>query len=353
MAIACQPALEVPEHLFDEDTLEETAKMFLGENFPRLHTVLRMIKNAGVRQRYLVQPIEKTLQHEGVKSRNDLFIETVKRLGEKAAWRALDHAGLKPEEVDYIITTSCTGFMIPSLDAYLIPKMGFRQDTKRLPITELGCAAGAVALSRAREFCEAHPGKHVLIVAAELCSLTFQPQDLSMQALVSGIIFGDGVAACVVRGDDQVSGMRLEQNASHLFEDSWNYMGFDLKDTGFHIILDRGIPGAVDKQIAPVLREFVGQCGLSPDELGFYCIHPGGRRVIDEIKNTFELEETDVAASRDCLAEVGNLSSASVLVVLKNLFERYRPANDAKGLLAAFGPGFSAEMSVGTWHEAS
>ena len=128
-------------------------------------------------------------------------------------------------------------------------------------------------------------------------------------------------------------------------------MGFDLKDTGFHIILDRGIPGAVDKQIAPVLKSFVSDAGLQPADLGFYCIHPGGRRVIDEIKNTFELEEKDVAASRACLAEVGNLSSASVLVVLKNLFERFRPEHDAKGLLAAFGPGFSAEMSLGTWYE--
>ena len=109
--------------------------------------------------------------------------------------------------------------------------------------------SGVVARS---QVCEVHPGKHVLIVAAELCSLTFQPQDLSMQALVSGLIFGDGVAACVVRGDEEESGMRWK-NASHLFDDSWNYMGFDLKDTGF-IILDRGIPGAVDKQIAPVLK---------------------------------------------------------------------------------------------------
>ena len=353
MAIACLPALEVPEHCFDEDSLEHTAKLFLGEEFPRLQTILRMIKNAGVKQRFLVQPIEETLKQDGIKHRNDLYIETVKRLGEKAAVRALENANLKPEDIDYIITTSCTGFMIPSLDAHLIPKMGFRRDTKRLPITELGCAAGAVALSRAREFCEVHPGKHVLIVAAELCSLTFQPQDLSMQALVSGIIFGDGVAACVVRGDDQESGMRLEQNASHLFDDSWNYMGFDLKDTGFHIILDRGIPGAVDKQIAPVLKNFVNQCNLETNDLGFYCIHPSGRRVIDEIKNTFELEEGDVAASRACLAEVGNLSSASVLVVLKNLFERFRPQANSRGLLAAFGPGFSAEMSVGTWHEKS
>ena len=351
MAIACKPALVVPEHRFDEDTLEATAKLFLGENFPRLGSILKMIKNAGVKQRFLVQPIEETLSHPGVKARNDLFISEVKRMGEAAAIEALKNANVDAEDIDLIITTSCTGFMIPSLDAYLIPKMGFRQSTKRVPITELGCAAGAVALSRAREFCKAYPGSKVLIVAAELCSLTFQPQDLSMQALVSGIIFGDGVAACVVRDDLECSGMQLEQNASHLFEDSWNYMGFDLKDTGFHIILDRGIPGAVDKQIAPVLKSFVSGAGLQPADLGFYCIHPGGRRVIDEIKKTFELEEKDVAASRACLAEVGNLSSASVLVVLKNLFERFRPEHEAKGLLAAFGPGFSAEMSLGTWYE--
>ena len=152
MAIACKPALVVPEHRFDEDTLEATAKLFLGENFPRLGSILKMIKNAGVKQRFLVQPIEETLSHPGVKARNDLFISEVKRMGEAAAIEALKNANVDAEDIDLIITTSCTGFMIPSLDAYLIPKMGFRQSTKRVPITELGCAAGAVALSRARDF---------------------------------------------------------------------------------------------------------------------------------------------------------------------------------------------------------
>jgi 1,3,6,8-tetrahydroxynaphthalene synthase len=349
-AIVCKPALAVPANEFTRETLKDTARRVL-EGHPHLPRVLRIIENTGIQKRYLVKPIEETVVPTGFGERNDRFIETSKALGVEAAHGALANAGLGVGDIDFIITTSCTGVMIPSLDAHLIATMGFNQRTKRMPLTELGCAAGTVALSRARELIAGGAAKNVLIVAHELCSLTYQPADLTMQALVGALLFGDGVAACVVRGDGAHTGpgLRLECNESFLFADSWGYMGFDIRDSGLHLILDKGIPGAVERAIAPVLLGFLDGQHMPKDDLDFFCLHPGGKKVIDEIVRVLGLDDGDVQASRDCLAEVGNLSSASILVVLKNTFERYAPKNGERGLVVGFGPGFSAEMLLATW----
>lgn len=350
-AVVCRPALAFPDHVLSAADVQETAELFLGKDFPRLATVKQIIANAGVEKRYLVQPLEKTLAREGLKATNDLFIQEFKRLGAMAAREAIANAGLKPSDIDLVITTSCTGFMIPSVCAHLIPELGMKRSTKRMPITELGCAAGAVSFSRAREFIAAHPGANVLVVAGEFCTLCFQPEDLSMQALIGAILFGDGVAACVVR-DGPATGFALEENGSYLFEDSWDYMGFDVRDGGFHLVLDKGVPGAVERQIAPVMQGFLEAHGCGAADIDFWCLHPGGRKLMDKVRDSFELTEDDIVASRECLREVGNLSSASILVVLKNLFERHRPQAGARGFFAAFGPGFSVEMGLGRWVEA-
>lgn len=347
-AVVCRPAVALPENRLDREAIKRTATSFLGDGFPRLRTVLSIIENSGVESRYFVRPLEDTLVRRGFKETNDLYIERSKELTARAALGALENAGLKPQDIDLLITTSCTGFMIPSVCAYLIPELGFRRDCTRLPITELGCAAGAMAMSRAREYCLAYPGRNVLIVATELCSLCFQPEDLSMQAIVGGILFGDGAAGAVVRGAP-TTGLRLEATSTYLFEDSWGYMGFDVRDSGFHLILDKDVPGAVERQIAPVMKRFLTDQGLSGDDVGFFCLHPGGRKLMDKVEEAFELAPDALASSRECLAEVGNLSSASIFVVLKNLFERRRPSNGERGYLAAFGPGFAAEMILGTW----
>lgn len=351
-AVVCLPALAFPDHLLTRESAQATARRVL-EGHPHLPRVLRIIENTGIVQRHLVMPIEETVVPRGFGERNARFIEVSKQLGERAAAGALANAGLKPDDVDFIITTSCTGVMIPSLDAHLIGRLGFSPRTKRLPITELGCAAGTVALSRARELIQAGAARNVLVVAHELCSLTYQREDLTMQALVGALLFGDGVAATVLRGDGELPpdgrGLQLDCNESYLFADSWGYMGFDVRDTGLHLILDKGIPGAVERHIAPVLLGFLDAQRMPPKDLDFFCLHPGGKKVIDEIVRTLDLEDSDVQASRDCLSEVGNLSSASILVVIKNTFERYTPKARERGLIVGFGPGFSAEMLLTTW----
>lgn len=349
--VVCHPAVVVPEHLFTREDLKAAVREVLGPEFPHLRRLLRIIENSGIERRHLVRPLAETLRPAGFGTRNAVYAEESKRLTEAAARAALARAALAPEDIDLVITTSCTGIMIPAVCAHLIPALGMRPDTKRLPLTELGCAAGTVALSRAREFIRCYPGRNVLIVAHELCSLTYQPADVSMQALVGALLFGDGAAGVVVRGDGQPSGagLQLDVNASFLFPDSSGYMGFDVRDSGLHLILDKGIPGAVERQIAPVLEGFLAAHGRAAGDVQFFCLHPGGRKILNEIARVFGLCPSRIRASYDCLAEVGNLSSASILVVLRNLMERYAPAPGETGLVLGFGPGFSAEMLLTTW----
>jgi predicted naringenin-chalcone synthase len=354
LAVALKPAVVLPAHEFTRQTLERTAELVLGEGHRHLGRVKKIIGNSGIEKRYLCQTIEDTVTPNGFGYRNDLFIAQSKALGEQAARQALDNAGLQPKDIDLIITTSCTGFMIPSLCAHLIPAMGFARTTKRIPVTERGCAAGAFGLAMAKDHIRAG-GKNVLIVAHEFCSLTYQREDVSMQALVGALLFGDGVAAVVVRGDgghaEVGGGFAMDASESWLFEDSWGYMGFDVKDSGLHLVLDKGIPGAVERAIKPVMLGFLDNQGKSRSDVDFHVLHPGGRKVIDEVARTFELEEDALWPSYECLRNVGNLSSASVLVVLQNTFEHRRPKAGQTGLMTAFGPGFSAEMVLGHWAE--
>jgi predicted naringenin-chalcone synthase len=348
--VACLPALALPNHQVTRAEVERTLDVVLSEHQNLLPRLKKIVANTGIEGRFLVQSVENTIIPAGFGARNDLFISESIRLGRQAAAQAMINAHVTARDIDLIITTSCTGVMIPSLCATLIPDLGFSRTTRRLPVTERGCAAGAFALSLARDHI-ALRGGNVLIVAHELCSLTYQRGDLNMAALVGALLFGDGVAACVVRGDQQQPGFALGESSTWLFEDSFKYMGFDVRDDGLHLVLDKEVPGAIERAIQPVMLGFLERQKMTGSDVDFHVLHPGGRKIIDEVARTFGLDQSQLQPSYDCLTRVGNLSSASILVVLKNFFENQRPKHGDRGLLTAFGPGFSAEMSVGHWVE--
>ncbi|MBI5495027.1 MAG: type III polyketide synthase [Deltaproteobacteria bacterium] len=322
----------------------------LPPGFPHKSSIKKIFQNSKVETRYSVRPIMENAKPTDFKHRNDLYIEWTKKLGMRAAKEALDNANMKPTDIDYVITTSCTGFMIPSLDAYLINDMGMRRNTKRLPITELGCAGGAQGIARAGDFIKAHPGSTVLLLAVELPSLTVQADDFSMTNLVAASLFGDGCAACVIT-DKPRTGAKIISSDSYIFQDSYHFMGFDTGPGGFTIVLDKDIPDAVTTKVAPVLAGMCAPFGCQPAQLDFFVFHPGGRKVLENMEQVFGIPRERIKASWDCLWECGNLSSASVIVVYKHLYERYRPKHGQRGLLTAFGPGFSAEGTLLEWQE--
>lgn len=342
----CKPAVGVPEDVITmEDTLRFAERVHGGK--PQLPLVLRLIEHTGVRKRHIVQPIERTLRHPGLEERNRIYeFESKKRVPEVVA-RALGNAQVGPEDIDAIVYVSCTGFLMPSLTAWLINTMGFRSDTRQIPIAQLGCAAGGAAINRAHDFCLAHPDSNVLIVACEFCSLCYQPDDDGVGQLLSDGLFGDAVAAAVVRGQGG-TGMALERNASYLIPNTEEWISYAVKPTGFHFQLDRRVPKTMEP-LAPVLRQLASSHGWDVGNLDFYIIHAGGPKILDDLAHFLDVDRKMFRHSWATLTEYGNIASAVVLDALRRQFEEDSLLPGASGIVAGFGPGITAEMAVGSW----
>ncbi|MDH6580699.1 1,3,6,8-tetrahydroxynaphthalene synthase [Kitasatospora sp. MAP5-34] len=261
--------------------------------------------------------------------------------------QALAHAALRPADIDLIVYVSCTGFMMPSLTAWLINTMGFRSDTRQTPIAQLGCAAGGAAINRAHDFCLAYPGANVLVVACEFCSLCYQPTDLAIGSLLSNGLFGDAVAAAVVRGTGG-HGVRLERNGSHLVPGTEDWISYGVRDTGFHFQLDKRVPTTMG-MLAPALRVLAEQHAWDVSGLDFYIVHAGGPRILDDLCEHLALPPEVFRFSRATLTERGNIASAVVFDALDRLFAEGGLPESAQGLIAGFGPGITAEISLGRW----
>lgn len=346
MSTLCRPSVSVPEHVITiEETLEFARKVHAGK--PQLPLALRLIRNTGVRKRHVVQPVEETLRHPGCEERNHIYeLESKKRCPEVIE-QSLANACLAARDIDLIIYVSCTGFLMPSLTAWLINSMGFRSDTRQMPIAQLGCAAGSAAINRAHDFCMAYPESNVLIVSCELCSLCYQPGDDDVGSLLSDGLFGDAVAAAVVRGNGG-TGMALERNASYLIPNTEEWISYAVRATGFHFRLDRRVPGTMEP-LAPVLRELVADHGWDIGNLDFYIIHAGGPRILEDLGRFLGVDHQMFRHSWATLTEHGNIASAVVLDALRRLFEEGTATPGAAGVIAGFGPGITAEMAVGRW----
>jgi 1,3,6,8-tetrahydroxynaphthalene synthase len=346
LAILCKPAVSVPEYVVTmEDTLAFAERLHSGK--PQLPLALRLIRNTGVLKRHIVRPIEETLRHPGFEERNRIYeLESKKRCPEVVE-RALANARVSAAQIDAIIYVSCTGFLMPSLTAWLINTMGFRSNTRQIPIAQLGCAAGGAAINRAHDFITAYPGSNVLIVACELCSLCYQPDDDGVGQLLSDGLFGDAVAAAVVRGEGG-TGMTLERNAAYLIPDTEDWISYAVRATGFHFQLDRRVPGTMEP-LAPVLRQLAEDHGWDVQTLDFYIIHAGGPRILSDLGKFLGVGVDSFRHSWATLTEYGNIASAVVLDALRRLFEEGTTRPGATGMIAGFGPGISAEMAVGSW----
>ncbi|TKD00397.1 type III polyketide synthase [Polyangium fumosum] len=346
MATLCRPEVAVPENIVTmADTLKMAEQLHAGK--PQLRLAMRLISSTGVQKRHIVQPLEQTLEHHGFESRNKIYEAEAKHRVPPVIRKALEHAELTAQDIDAIIYVSCTGFMMPAMTAWLVNAMGFRHDTRQIPIAQLGCAAGAAAISRAHDFCVAHPGSNVLIVACEFCSLCYQPPDDDVGSLLSDGLFGDAVGAVVVRGSGG-KGIRLERNAAYLIPNTEDWISYLVKETGFHFRLDKRVPGTM-KPLAPVLRELVERHGWDVGSLDFYIIHAGGPRILNDLCKYLGVPQESFRYSRATLTEYGNIASVVVLDSIGRLFADNHVHDGGHGVIAGFGPGITAEMAVGSW----
>ncbi len=347
MATICRPSIELPEYQITQEQMISVLER-LHPYHPKSELAFKMIRNTQVNTRNLVLPIEELTSHSGFTHRSRIYEREGRKMSSKAAQAAINNANLNNDDIDMVIVTSCTGFMMPSLTAHLINSLNLRNDTIQLPIAQLGCVAGASAINRALSFCQAQPHLNILIVALEFSSLCFQPESKELHAFVSSALFGDAVTAAVVRGDDQATGFKIEKQTTYFMSDSEDYISYDVKDTGFHFSLDKEVMKSI-QYVAPVMeeinQEWRSEAVANND---FYIFHTGGRKILDELVEHLDLDPTKVKLSRQSLSEQGNIASAVVFDVLRRQFDQ-QPDSGAKGMLAAFGPGFTAEICVGQW----
>jgi alkylresorcinol/alkylpyrone synthase len=321
---------------------------------PRLIT--RLHANCGVDFRYLVLPLQEYPALKGFKSTNDMWIRNAVELSERAVLGALQPLGLTPNDVSAIFFASVTGIASPTIDARLINRMPFPESVKRTPIFGLGCVAGAAGIARAADYVRAFPDQIALLLSVEICSLTWQDDDQSIANLISCGLFGDGAAAVAITGAEVnlpaatlPPGPRVLATRSTFYRKSEYVMGWDIGDTGFTIVLSPDVPKVVLDNLRGNVESFVAENNLKLEDISSWIFHSGGPKVLEAVEQALELPQNALAASWKSLREVGNLSAASVLMVLADKLKDQRGAPGTYSILAAMGPGFCLELVLLQW----
>ncbi|GAA2300461.1 3-oxoacyl-[acyl-carrier-protein] synthase III C-terminal domain-containing protein [Nonomuraea roseoviolacea subsp. roseoviolacea] len=310
----------------------------------------RLHHSARVDFRNLALPIEEYARLDGFGAANDAYIATAVELGAESVSGAIKAAGLEPADVDMIMFTSVTGVAAPSVDARLVERVGLRPDVKRLPVFGLGCVAGAAGIARLHDYLRGWPGHVAVLLSVELCSLTVQRGDSSPANLVASALFGDGSAAVVACGAErQAHGPAVVATRGHLYPDSAHVMGWEVRDTGFGVLLDASVPDMVRRYLADDVREFLAGHGLTARDMAVWVCHPGGPKVLDAVAEVLDLPAGALDLTWRSLAANGNLSSSSVLHVLGDTLDERRPQPGEYGLLLAMGPGFCSELVLLRW----
>jgi alkylresorcinol/alkylpyrone synthase len=354
-------ASAMPEHRFSQDTITTALKGYWNGKLRRPELLEQFHSRVGVDHRHLAFPIERYTQFASWGESNAAWLEASEELGVRAIDAALDQAGMSRQDLNALFVVSITGISSPSLDARIINRMRLRSDIKRTPIFGVGCAGGAIGLSRAADYALAYPQHTAAILAVEICSLTIQKDDLSAANLIAAGLFGDGAAAAIVRGSGTTKrpsngsrtapreGPRILGCGSVFYSDSEDIMGWNISESGFKIVLSPRLPDLIRKNLAKDVEAFLGNYQLRRSDIGNWVIHTGGPKVLNAIQDTLELQDGDLARSWDCLKRFGNLSSASVLLVLEDVLMNHAPAPGTHGVLLAMGPGFCTEMILVRW----
>lgn len=342
-----------PSHYYEQGEIFAGLKQVLGLK-PRLAERLESFhKNSNVQGRYMALPMEAYKELDGFGSRNDAWMEAALDLGESTLVELFHKGRMAPDAVSLLATTTITGIAVPSLDARLMNRLPFSRHLKRMPLFGLGCLGGAAGVARLADYLEGHPSESAVLLSVELCSLTIQKQDLSIANLISGSLFGDGAAAVLMAGDEhplaRAGQPRVVDSRSVFFPKTEYIMGWDIKDTGFKIVLSSDVVEVARSRLRPEIDSFLGEHGLSIPDIAHWIVHPGGPKVIEAMETGLGLREGALHLSRESLAEVGNISSASVLIILEETLRRYQVPSGAYGLLMAMGPAFSAELVLLQW----
>ncbi|MFP3392829.1 type III polyketide synthase [Brevibacillus sp. SIMBA_040] len=343
-------ATAVPSHQVTQEDSVRLARHFFQDAFPDIDRLLHVFAHSKIRKRHFCMPMDWFSDNRLFTEKNRLYIEHAETLATEAALRCLEKAGISAGALDCLIFVSSTGIATPSLDSRLVNRLGLRTDITRLPLWGLGCAGGAMGLSRACEYTAAYPSKRVLLVSVELCGLTFIRQDMSKSNLVATCLFGDGAAAVLVEGD-QVEALRTSGAPRLQFcgartttwPDTLDVMGWEVTEPGLKVIFSRDIPTIIHQAMKDNVESFLSPYDTTVERLRHFILHPGGTKVLSAYQESLGISSDATRLSEEVLHDFGNMSSPTVLFVLEKSMEQTWETGE-RGLLAALGPGFSSEL---------
>ena len=299
-------------------------------------------------KRYSIMDPEEVFTATSFEDKNNIYKREVTELAEKSLKKSLEKAKLKPTDLDYIITVSCTGIMIPSVDAYLINSLGMNQNIVRLPVTEMGCAAGVSGIIYAKNFLKSNPNKRAAVVAVEAPTATFQLNDFSMTNIVSAAIFGDGASAVILSSFQEDNGPTIVDEEMYHFFDATHMMGFNLVNSGLQMILDKSVPQKISDHFPEIIHPFLEKNSLKIEDIHHLIFHPGGKKIVQTVEDLFGALGKNIDDTKEVLRLYGNMSSATVLYVLERFMNR-NPQQGERGIMLSFGPGFSAQRILLEW----
>lgn len=308
--------------------------------------LLKPFDNSGIRYRDFCVPAEWFVEPHSWPEKNALYQHHGAALSAEAVRSALEKTGARPEDVGTVVFVSSTGISTPSLGSNLLEDVGLPDTAFRHTSFGLGCAAGANGLRTTARLSQ--PGELTLLVALELCSLTWLREDVDSEdfeevkaALISSVLFADGAAAVVVGHEGD--GPEVLGGYSTTWRGSRRVMGWRIIDAGLGVILDPDIPRIVREKAIPSLEAACASQGISLGDLDHHVVHPGGAKVLDAFEEGLGLEEGGLALSREVLRDHGNMSSATVLFILESLLDSGAWGEGETAVVSALGPGFSAE----------
>ena len=347
--LAVAPAM--PANYVNQPTLIARLSQHWASRKPILRRLDELQRAVMVEGRHFALPLSEYEPLDTFAKRNRRWKEVATELGCAAVSAALEQAGISRTDVDHFLFTTDTGISTPNIEALVINRLGINSRIKRTPLFGLGCAGGAGGIARASDYLASSPNQIAILLSVELCSLTFQRNDLSVANLIAAALFGDGAAAVVVGGADRArpGAPRIVTSRSVFYSDTEDMSGWEIVDDGFKIILSTAIPEVTLHNVARDVDALLGSAGIERSQVTHWITHTGGPKVLNAIESALELPPDALQRSRRILARAGNVSSTSLLLVLDDLLRSGEPKPGDYGVMIVVGPGFCSELLLLQW----